>query len=269
MAVSATTTNPLARYSQAQLNAAAAELIKTNPTYARYNTAGLLAEAQSRSSTANALAGQVQKTITAAQPAAPVISLPNPATATTWTTTAGGQTYYLSVPTASQPSVWMAKGAGNTMQPVDQQGKPLANVQGALFTDWQTRTGSQTPATARTIAAKPIPAPAPAPAPAAAVRPPASLNLPDAATAMRQILARDPAAPPTMRTDSATGTQYYLIPPTGSKPAEWVSVPRGGFMASNGQTVAQINTAQTSYICLLYTSPSPRDLSTSRMPSSA
>lgn len=256
MAVSATTTNPLARYSQAQLNAAAAELIKTNPTYARYNTAGLLAEAQSRSSTANALAGQVQKTITAAQPAAPVISLPNPATATTWTTTAGGQTYYLSVPSDSQPSVWMAKGSTNNMQPVDQQGKPLANVRGALFKDWQTQTGSQTPAEARTAAA-PKPAPAPAPAPAAKpspapapapVRPPAGLNLPDAATAMRQILARDPAAPPTMRTDSATGTQYYLVPPTGNQPAQWVSVPKGGFMASNGQTITQINTAQTSYI---------------------
>ena len=35
------------------------------------------------------------------------------------------------------------------------------------------------------------------------------------------------------------------------------------------QSPAPVHRFQTVYICLLYTSPSPRDLSTSRMPSSA
>ena len=35
------------------------------------------------------------------------------------------------------------------------------------------------------------------------------------------------------------------------------------------EAMAQAAAAYTSYTCLLYTSPSPRDLSTSRMPSSA
>lgn len=108
-----------------------------------------------------------------------------------------------------------------------------------------------------TAAAKPAPAPATAPATApkpaaapapAAVKPPASLNLPDAATAMRLIVSRDPKAPPTMKTDSTTGTQYYLIPPAGNRPAEWATVPRGGTVASNGQSLQQINTNQTAYI---------------------
>ena len=42
----------------------------------------------------------------------------------------------------------------------------------------------------------------------------------------------------------------------------------GAFDASGNNSGAVIN-GFTTYTCLLYTSPSPRDLSTSRMPSSA
>ena len=40
-------------------------------------------------------------------------------------------------------------------------------------------------------------------------------------------------------------------------------------MGNCGVTFAPVKTEDISYFCLLYTSPSPRDLSTSRMPSSA
>ena len=46
-----------------------------------------------------------------------------------------------------------------------------------------------------------------------------------------------------------------------------LSEPQSGSDASNMRTYAEKDGAD--YICLLYTSPSPRDLSTSRMPSSA
>ena len=41
-----------------------------------------------------------------------------------------------------------------------------------------------------------------------------------------------------------------------------ISSPQGGKITANGKPVINL-------CCLLYTSPSPRDLSTSRMPSSA
>ena len=40
-------------------------------------------------------------------------------------------------------------------------------------------------------------------------------------------------------------------------------------MIKNAEFVVEEKPERTSYSCLLYTSPSPRDLSTSRMPSSA
>ena len=43
----------------------------------------------------------------------------------------------------------------------------------------------------------------------------------------------------------------------------------GIFTVGVTPTAGGVGVASTSYICLLYTSPSPRDLSTSRMPSSA
>ena len=42
----------------------------------------------------------------------------------------------------------------------------------------------------------------------------------------------------------------------------------GSFTAQQAQA-AQLGSAEQAQFCLLYTSPSPRDLSTSRMPSSA
>ena len=42
-----------------------------------------------------------------------------------------------------------------------------------------------------------------------------------------------------------------------------------GIIKPNGGNIYLDNTNITKYPCLLYTSPSPRDLSTSRMPSSA
>ena len=38
---------------------------------------------------------------------------------------------------------------------------------------------------------------------------------------------------------------------------------------ANGMNEKKMKKSRMAYICLLYTSPSPRDLSTSRMPSSA
>ena len=38
---------------------------------------------------------------------------------------------------------------------------------------------------------------------------------------------------------------------------------------SIGERLAELTHNEAAYVCLLYTSPSPRDLSTSRMPSSA
>ena len=43
----------------------------------------------------------------------------------------------------------------------------------------------------------------------------------------------------------------------------------GGFLFAMGSVLAEQITKLTNEACLLYTSPSPRDLSTSRMPSSA
>ena len=41
------------------------------------------------------------------------------------------------------------------------------------------------------------------------------------------------------------------------------------FLKILGQLSPEVNKRDGKYVCLLYTSPSPRDLSTSRMPSSA
>jgi hypothetical protein len=111
----------------------------------------------------------------------------------------------------------------------------------------------------RVAAAAPKP-PAPAPAPAKPVAPapvkptgitgatpPASLKLPDAATAVNLINQRAATAPPTMKTDSATGISYYLVPPAGSQPARWDAVSRGATVSNNGLTVNALNQAQTSY----------------------
>ena len=43
----------------------------------------------------------------------------------------------------------------------------------------------------------------------------------------------------------------------------------GNYLIASGETVTGISRAYSSYACLLYTSPSPRDYRTSRMPSSA
>jgi len=49
-----------------------------------------------------------------------------------------------------------------------------------------------------------------------------------------------------------------------------ISLGNGAFMAVGGYTTAiLVHKTGIPYCCLLYTSPSPRDLSTSRMPSSA
>ena len=47
---------------------------------------------------------------------------------------------------------------------------------------------------------------------------------------------------------------------------EWVTIKDAAYL---GATTAEIDMLKNSWHCLLYTSPSPRDLSTSRMPSSA
>ena len=51
----------------------------------------------------------------------------------------------------------------------------------------------------------------------------------------------------------------------------WSSAGKMGFRGSKKNTpyAAQMAAADCAKVCLLYTSPSPRDLSTSRMPSSA
>ena len=51
---------------------------------------------------------------------------------------------------------------------------------------------------------------------------------------------------------------------------EWVPVSGWGYMPGDKiLPTLTLGTAYAAYCCLLYTSPSPRDLSTSRMPSSA
>jgi len=56
---------------------------------------------------------------------------------------------------------------------------------------------------------------------------------------------------------------------------DWVKLPKGWTLGQTGivtdarDRVYLFNRGEHPLICLLYTSPSPRDLSTSRMPSSA
>ena len=55
----------------------------------------------------------------------------------------------------------------------------------------------------------------------------------------------------------------------GAKPGDTVTVQYVGVNFSNGQEFDASWDSGATFPCLLYTSPSPRDLSTSRMPSSA
>ena len=50
---------------------------------------------------------------------------------------------------------------------------------------------------------------------------------------------------------------------------DFLKVPKEETLLQIVKRYLQINSHALSYTCLLYTSPSPRDLSTSRMPSSA
>ena len=67
----------------------------------------------------------------------------------------------------------------------------------------------------------------------------------------------------------------------GSKGREWADISEDGFLLDSAGPVLSVHRVQVTFTdggretylvplsCLLYTSPSPRDLSTSRMPSSA
>ena len=73
--------------------------------------------------------------------------------------------------------------------------------------------------------------------------------------------------------------QIYVKTPTGwnnasgqaivQSPYPYIANGQQPYIANAQQPYPYIANSQTPYICLLYTSPSPRDLSTSRMPSSA
>ena len=59
-----------------------------------------------------------------------------------------------------------------------------------------------------------------------------------------------------------------------SEADSWIKITReintdSGTLLPDGRWVPKPDPTAYTYICLLYTSPSPRDLSTSRMPSSA
>ena len=86
-----------------------------------------------------------------------------------------------------------------------------------------------------------------------------------------------------MACSSGTAALHLMLLGLGVGPGDWVIVPSLTFLATanavrytgaevyfadvNSET-GLLDTEHLSY-CLLYTSPSPRDLSTSRMPSSA
>ena len=94
-----------------------------------------------------------------------------------------------------------------------------------------------------------------------------------------EVTARPEQGPPrlkALRTELAQeGLDGFLIPRADAHQGEYVS-PRDerlawltGFTGSAGFCAALRDIAGVFIDCLLYTSPSPRDLSTSRMPSSA
>ena len=66
-----------------------------------------------------------------------------------------------------------------------------------------------------------------------------------------------------MASTYSSDTKLELIT-TGEKAGQW-----GGITNTNLQILEQVASGVLDVDCLLYTSPSPRDLSTSRMPSSA
>jgi hypothetical protein len=270
------TTSPikqLTSYSDADLKAAAAKLQSSG--YSRYSPTYILNQAKTDASMASNLLKFLPAapgSTTAAKPAAPATILPDPAKATTQSTTVSGKTYYLSPAKSGQPATWVTQtGSSPGLFAVDQTGKTTGTKPAFTSTlDWQNQTAvafgaskptaaQQAAQTAATTQVKPAAPVAPTPAtktPAApagpeqfgGVTPPNRLNLPDATTAFSKIISNDKSAPPTMKTDSATGTTFYLAPPTGKTPAMWVAVAKGSTTASNGQTVQALNKAQIDYI---------------------
>ena len=73
--------------------------------------------------------------------------------------------------------------------------------------------------------------------------------------------------PTAAKYNSWANKRLYAV--AGKLSASELSQDRKGFFKSILGTLNHILLADLIYSCLLYTSPSPRDLSTSRMPSSA
>ena len=69
----------------------------------------------------------------------------------------------------------------------------------------------------------------------------------------------------TYTVDSSNLEQQFVIPSAAVDTSTVVV----SVQASSSDITTEVYTLNTDYACLLYTSPSPRDLSTSRMPSSA
>lgn len=140
------TTSPiqqLTSYSDADLKAAAAKLQASG--YSRYSPTYILNQAKTDATMASSLLKYLPATpgsTTAAKPAAPATILPDPAKATTQSTTVSGKTYYLSPAKSGQPATWVTQAGSNPgLFAVDQTGKVTGTKPTFTSTlDWQNQT---------------------------------------------------------------------------------------------------------------------------------